>query len=324
MKIELSEYEIFRIPSWRPFEISSGFTVNLNTAPYLDIVLTDRCQSRCNFCVARLIHDKKTSCLEEQKDGIRYAIEEMGVNEVLLLGGEPTIHPQLFEYVDWLKQFNLDKICMTTNGLRMATQPAFAEKVFSSGITHLNISVMNLRASEAMSISNAAECVAIRDLARFWLLAEKDGVKIRINNNVFRGNNDNLDSLENFYWAVEGYCHSVKFSPLLKTDRFSVINTVNDWIKRHILSDQEYDRLWANVIDRFSDEIFISNPNVLGFVEYAMILMETPLILNYNQHNRFLKEAVEKNRYNSVKMLPTGDLSLSWNREEPDYFIKVG
>jgi molybdenum cofactor biosynthesis enzyme MoaA len=90
------------------------------------------------------VHSKEKADISNHKEKIKYAIEQMGVREVLLLGGEPTINDDIFEIIDYLKQFNLNKICTTTNGHRMALDYSYAEKLMSSGITHINLSVMNL------------------------------------------------------------------------------------------------------------------------------------------------------------------------------------
>ena len=153
----------------------------------------------------------------------------MGVREVLLLGGEPTINDDIFAIIDYLKQFSLDKICLTTNGIRLAYDPIYAERLFSSGITHVNISLMSENTEQQMYISRTRRCITRHQLSLIKEIADQHGVIIRINNNIFKGNHDNMESVLSFYNFVRPYCHSVKFSPLLKTDNFSTVNEVTEF-----------------------------------------------------------------------------------------------
>ncbi len=321
--MNLFDAEVFRTTTYRPFE-NKGRYFRLSTYPYLDVVLNDGCNAHCKFCIGHLVHKKEWTSLEKQEKGIRYAIEKMGCQEVLLLGGEPTINESLFSYVKYLKDnFKLQKTCTTTNGHRIAKDPSYAEKLFGCGITHLNLSYMSEDPEKQKEISGTDVEIRLHQLRKFKKLADDNNVHLRINNNVFIGNNDSLNTMRDFYLAVKDFCHSVKFSPLLKTDSFSTVNEVTEFNRTHILSDDAYDNLWHQMEDEYSYEYpLIRNKQTFGFVEYSMILAPTPIILNYNQHGKLRQRALEGYIHN-LKMLPTGDLSLSWNREEKNFFIEI-
>jgi organic radical activating enzyme len=320
--MDTNNYEIFRKINYIDFE-NNGNKFLLSTYPYLDIVFNDHCNAKCKFCISHLVHKKVWSNIEKHKQKIKYAIEQLGVKEVLLLGGEPTINDDIFEIIDYLKQFNINKICTTTNGHRMANDYIYAEKLLSSGITHLNMSIMNLNKEKQMYISGSNTYVSLEDLKYFKYLADENGVQIRINNNCFIDNNDHLKDIIEFYNLVKNCCHSVKFSPLLRTDSFSTVNEVTEFNRTHILEDAQYDSLWNNIETYYSDYPIVRNKETFGFVEYSMIMLDTPIILNYNQHGKLREKVVKENKINNIKLLATGDLSLSWNREEIDYFINT-
>lgn len=88
------------------------------------------CNEHCRFCpcsegsvnVPSLTYDEICST-------IRRAIEERGVENILLSGGEPTIHPDFFKILEFIKGLNVN-ISMLTNALRLADE-AFAERMFS-------------------------------------------------------------------------------------------------------------------------------------------------------------------------------------------------
>ncbi len=319
--IEIKDYEIFRKLDYKKFE-NKGKTFNLSTYPYLDIVLGDHCNAKCRFCIGDLV-DKKIMCnVDIFKEKIIYAIEKLGVKEVLLVGGEPTLSPNLFGMIEFLNTLKLEKICLTTNGHKLAQSCKFCEELLSSGITHLNLSFMSEDINKQKYINQTNNYIDIEDLKYIYAVAEENGVKIRINNNVFKGNNDNLEDIIKFYNYVEPHCHSVKFSPLLKTDNFSVIDVVTKWVSENILSDEEYDNLWWSVENHFSNYPLVRNKETFGFVEYSMIMKDVPIILNYNQHGQLRNKVIQENKINNIKLLATGELSLSWNRDEKEYVIR--
>ena len=313
--------EIFRRVSYTRREIN-GELFNLSDYPYLDIVLTDRCNSRCKFCIGDLLHKKLDCDAEIFKSQTEYAVNELGVKETLILGGEPTISPVLFDMIDVCKNLPLNKICMTTNGKKLRDQN-FTKRVMSSGITHLNVSFMSADVEMQNFVHGSRNNISLDELGKIYKIADENGVHLRINNNVYKGNNDCVESLLEFYNRVKGICHSVKFSPLLKTDAYSVIPEINDFNKNYMLCPEAYESLFNGVLETFEGEYpIVKNFAVFGFVEYRAALAEIPIIFNYNHRGRMMQNATEKRQINNIKLLPNGNLSRSWNREELQHVIR--
>jgi len=314
--------EVLRKVGYRPFA-NRGRSYALSTYPYMDIVLHDHCGAKCRFCVAHLVHSKERLPLSpETFRKIDFAIGAMGVREVLLLGGEPTSSPDLFRMIDGLKRRPLNKICMTTNGHRLVRDHEFAERICASGLTHMNLSLMTLDPDRQAFISGSKVYVGPDDLRRIYALCQNNGVVLRINTNVFRGNHDSVDSLLSFYEQVMPCCSNIKFSSLLQTDYFSTVNEVTRFNREHTLSGEEYDALFGEVEALFPDVIV--NNATLGFVKNTLITLPTPLIFNYNHGGKLMKMFVEEGKIHGVKLLPTGDLSYSWNREAEEFFVDTG
>ena len=88
------------------------------------------CNERCQFCpcsegsinVPSLSYDD--ICFS-----IRKSIEEGGVENILLSGGEPTIHPDFFRVLEFIRRYDVN-ISLLTNALRIADDN-FANKMFS-------------------------------------------------------------------------------------------------------------------------------------------------------------------------------------------------
>jgi len=146
---------------------------------------------------------------------------------------------------------------------------------------------------------------------------------LRINSNIFLDNNDSVDEMRIFYELIRDKCDSVKFSPLLRADNFSVINQVINFIKKRILEPAKYEELYKTFELCFKDIPIVRNPKTLGFVEYSMICLDTPIILNYNHRNR-MTEMASQGYVNGIKLLTNGNISLSWNRDDLSQVIKFG
>jgi len=327
--MDISQFEVFKFGENKYTEfVNNGKKYLLNKEPYLDIVLTDYCNANCNFCIADLIHTKLNCDLEIFKEKTLFAVQNMNVREVLLLGGEPTMSKNLYPMIKFLKTLNLDKILMTTNGIRLALDEGYRKDILSSGLTHLNISFMNLDVDKQREIVNSKHVLSIDDVKTICIDAKKYGVNVRINNNIFLGNNDNLLDIFNFYLEFSPYCDSIKFSPLLETDNFSVVDFKTEWAKTNRLSDEKTLELFNSIQDYYSDEFNVSiieNNLQFGFVKNTLIPLKTPIILNWNFGNftGMMKKVTEESKINNIKLLSNNELSLSWNRESTEYFIKT-
>jgi len=323
---KLDDFEIFRWNNYREQQVPNGSKFKINQEPYLDIVLTDKCNRHCQFCIADLL-DKRDDCnVSVFKDQISWAVENFGVREVLLVGGEPTIAPALFPILEHLKSVSqIKKVCLTTNGDRLLSRDGtitdFATKLCSSGVTNINLSLMSLHKDIQQKIGGSANAFHLAGLPALHALCVKNGVSLRINSNVFRGNHDTLASIVEFYRTVSPYVHSVKFSPLLRVDNYSVVNKVIDFVVQNILTNEEYESLFKSVEEYFSDYPVVRNPLTFGFVEYSMIIRETPIILNYNHRGQMAAKAA-LGLVNNLKLLTNGNLSLSWNKDDDSKVVR--
>ncbi|MFC4779525.1 radical SAM protein [Paenibacillus sp. GCM10023252] len=97
------------------------------------IEVTDRCNLECPICYAESSPHRNTWRSLEQ---IEFMLDAIVRNEgepdiVQISGGEPTIHPQFFEILDLAKSKPIKHIMVNTNGLRIAQDKAFAERLAS-------------------------------------------------------------------------------------------------------------------------------------------------------------------------------------------------
>src|SRR5690606_8330834 len=95
------------------------------------IEVTDRCNLQCPICYAQSSPERETWRSLEQIEAMLDAIvrNEGEPDIVQISGGEPTIHPQFFEILDLAKQKPIKHIMVNTNGIRIAQDRAFAERL---------------------------------------------------------------------------------------------------------------------------------------------------------------------------------------------------
>jgi 7,8-dihydro-6-hydroxymethylpterin dimethyltransferase len=94
------------------------------------VEVTTSCNLECPMCYAASGPRGKHLPLDEVKQAIDRLVEVEGRPEVLQLsGGEPTIHPQFEEILDYACSRPIDIVMINTNGLRIARDPRFIHQL---------------------------------------------------------------------------------------------------------------------------------------------------------------------------------------------------
>ncbi len=85
------------------------------------IEITDGCNLSCPMCYAASGPGQKHKTLDDIKRAIdRLVLAEGRAEVVQLSGGEPTLHPQLLEAVEYALSQPIDYVMINTNGIRLA------------------------------------------------------------------------------------------------------------------------------------------------------------------------------------------------------------
>ena len=95
------------------------------------IEITDSCNLRCPICYAGSGPDRPLyRCLEHVTAMLDAVVKNEGAPDVVQIsGGEPTLHPQLFEILDAAKARPIRHLMVNTNGIRIAKDPEFARRL---------------------------------------------------------------------------------------------------------------------------------------------------------------------------------------------------
>ncbi|MBV1923308.1 MAG: radical SAM protein, partial [Flavobacteriaceae bacterium] len=95
------------------------------------VEVTDRCNLTCPTCYAGSSPNfGRHRTLDEIKKMLDTIVEnEKEPDVVQISGGEPTIHPDFFEIMDYAKTLPIRHLMLNTNGIRIAKEKDFASKL---------------------------------------------------------------------------------------------------------------------------------------------------------------------------------------------------
>ena len=95
------------------------------------IEITDRCNLDCPICYASSgTHRQTHRSLADVERMLDVVVRNEGEPDVVQIsGGEPTIHPDFFAILDAAKRRPIRHLMVNTNGIRIATDEAFAERL---------------------------------------------------------------------------------------------------------------------------------------------------------------------------------------------------
>lgn len=99
------------------------------------IELVPSCNLACPVCYADSPEEhtapETIPTLENLQARVQGVIDRKGRLDILQLsGGEPTLHPQFFEFLDWAQNHpSIDYVLLNTNGVRIARDDGFSENL---------------------------------------------------------------------------------------------------------------------------------------------------------------------------------------------------
>jgi len=110
----------------------------LRYGPFLaQLIVTRRCNLTCGYCTE---YDKTSDPIPLDTLARRMAkLRQLRAWALSLMGGEPTLHPDLLQILDEMGRLGFRRRMMTTNGLRLTEQ--LIEGLNEHGLTDMSISV---------------------------------------------------------------------------------------------------------------------------------------------------------------------------------------
>ena len=160
------------------------------TVKYLRVSVTDRCDFRCQYCMAEeMTFLPKSEVLSlEELDRVCSAFVRKGVEKIRLTGGEPLVRKDIMVLVRrlsrHLKSGALQELTVTTNGSQLTK---LAPQLADAGIRRINVSVDSLKADKFKEITRRGDL----DVVLAGIKAARDvGIAVKINAVALKGFND--------------------------------------------------------------------------------------------------------------------------------------
>lgn len=194
------------------------------------VEITDRCNLTCPTCYAGSSpsHGRHRT-LEEVKKMLNTIVEnEREPDVVQISGGEPTLHPQFFEILDYAKSLPIKHVMVNTNGIEIAKNKEFVKRLatYAPGF-EIYLQFDSLK-REVLETMRGANLVSIRQQALDHLneLNLSTTLVVTVQKNL---NDDTLGEAIEF--ALKQRCvRGVTFQPTQQAGRLDNFNTETDRI----------------------------------------------------------------------------------------------
>jgi len=177
---------------------------------WLEVNLTDRCNGRCAWCVEKQgWHPTHHAPWLELVDQMLASHK----TNIILLGGEPTLHPQIGKIIQALRGAGR-RPWMTTNGTRM-TRDWVLRHLW--GLFGINLSIHHYESKRNETITGLSlQWDLLRDA--ITALHEMD-VVVRFNCNCIRGYVDSVEAIRQYArWVTEMGGNKIRFAELKGDD----------------------------------------------------------------------------------------------------------
>ena len=197
---------------------------------YLRISITDRCNSRCQYCmppsgVTFKPHSEILSFEEIYR--IAKVFVDLGVKKIRLTGGEPLIRKDIIALVSQLSKIEgLEELTMTTNGLLLKK---YAKDLKAAGLTRVNISIDSLdyEKYDLMTLGSSLSAV----FEGIEAAKAVDLLPIKLNVVLIKGFNDK--EIEDFVELTKNERIDVRFIELM------TLGHNKDWAKKRFISNDK-------------------------------------------------------------------------------------
>ncbi|WP_407656941.1 GTP 3',8-cyclase MoaA [Kocuria soli] len=168
----------------------------------LRISLTDKCNLRCTYCMPAggmdWLPKQDLLTTAEIRHLVRVGVDQLGVRELRLTGGEPLIRADLEEIVAGVREDHPDlPVSITTNAIGLARRAAGLKQ---AGLTRLNVSLDTL---DPQTFRMLARRDRLADVLEGVEAAVDAGLTpVKLNAVLMRGVNDH-EAPELLAWALE-------------------------------------------------------------------------------------------------------------------------
>lgn len=202
-----------------------------NFQDWLEVNLIDTCNGKCSWCIERNGYHPK-----EHAPWWKIVSQALssGKTNIILLGGEPTLHPNLKEVIQVISSAGR-KVWITTNGGKLS--PEFVKSKLA-GITGINISVHSFDLEHNKRIVG----VNLECLSDLVAALHEIGANVRFNCNCIAGHIDSVEKIDQYIlWAKSISADKIRFAEL-KQDDGSFVDLAKVLNYKYGLNDNPFTR----------------------------------------------------------------------------------
>ena len=168
---------------------------------YLRVSVTDRCDFRCQYCMAENMTflPKKDLITLEEIERICVSFINLGTNKIRITGGEPLVRKNVMDLFrnlgSFLKNGKLNELTLTTNGSQLERH---AEALYESGVRRINVSIDTLKPDLFNKLTRRG---SLEKVLKGIYKAKEVGLKLKINTVALKDTNEN-EIIDILKWAL--------------------------------------------------------------------------------------------------------------------------
>lgn len=159
------------------------------------ICLTDICNNQCLWCYEK--GNKSERCKYITRNTVQNIVRtmsEVGVKKCILIGGEPTLHPHLYEIIEDINRFEIP-ISMVTNG-RLLADLDRVKRLKKANINNLVVSVHGWNEITYQKLAGVKK--GFTDLKKAIRTLQQEKVRFGINVVLSRYTRGELENIVDF------------------------------------------------------------------------------------------------------------------------------
>lgn len=177
-----------------------------NFQDWLEIMLISRCNGICSWCIEKDGYKPKQIASWQK---IANTAIRTGKKNVILLGGEPTLYPNIGELIRFLI-LHRKNVYVTTNGSRLSKEYIDENLI---GITGVNISIHDYPVELNRNITGIK--LNANSLFENVKICKENNISVRFNCNVIKGHVDSKQGIFNYIkYAKEMGANKIRFAEL--------------------------------------------------------------------------------------------------------------
>ena len=185
--------------------------------------VTERCNLTCPMCYAYSSPSERDYSLEEIETRLDQliAVEGKGIS-LQISGGEPSVRKDLDKIAAMVKQKGFGQLELVSNGIRLAREPDFAEKLVAWGFTSVYLQFDSTRPADILKL-RGEELWDVRVKATAALERVKLPSTLAVS--LYDGlNSDQIQQVIDFAWQHPGTVCAIAFQAATPFGRFEVNN----------------------------------------------------------------------------------------------------